>query len=382
MESIGEKFRQTRESKGYTIEQIARDTHIAKRFLESLEAENFDVFPGDPYLMGFMRTYAEYLGLDAQEIIQLYKNLKLQEQPAPIDELISRTPSRPIGRIIAIIVVVVAALGVGLYFLLSSGVLSRSPRPETTVEEETPPPGDILTLTDEIVEQRFTQGDRLLVPVGSDEFPIDLVGVADGLTLRTSAGEVTVGVGESRTLDLNGDERSDVLVILRSVDTIDSPPTVVMRVDRGAVRQTDATEAGTPAAGVADGQTTVAGTTGQTAAVGETSEPSRIQESTVIAEFDERDEFFVEVRFEGYALFRYQFDDEPRVEQYFQQGQTLRVSVRERFNLWVSNAGVARLRVAGQDLTLGDIGEVTAALVTWATPPSAQTQRLELIPVY
>ena len=51
MESIGEKLRQTRESKGYTIEQIARDTHIAKRFLEALEDEDFSVFPGDLYLV-------------------------------------------------------------------------------------------------------------------------------------------------------------------------------------------------------------------------------------------------------------------------------------------------------------------------------------------
>ena len=75
MEAIGDKLRQTRESKGYTIEQIARDTHIAKRFLEALEDENFDVFPGDPYLLGFMRTYSEYLGLEPEEVVTLYKNL-------------------------------------------------------------------------------------------------------------------------------------------------------------------------------------------------------------------------------------------------------------------------------------------------------------------
>ncbi|MFO7781088.1 MAG: helix-turn-helix domain-containing protein, partial [Spirochaetia bacterium] len=88
MESIGEKLRTTRSQKGYSLEQVARDTHIAKRFIEALESEDFDVFPGEPYLLGFLRTYSEFLGLDSQEMVTLYKNLKIQEQPAPIDELI------------------------------------------------------------------------------------------------------------------------------------------------------------------------------------------------------------------------------------------------------------------------------------------------------
>lgn len=375
MESIGEKLRQTRETRGYTIEQIARDTHIAKRFLEALEVEDFDVFPGEPYLMGFMRTYAEYLGLDPAEIVLLYKNLKLQEQPAPIDELIAKTPSRPVGRILLIAVAVVAAVGVGSYFLITGGLFSRSERP-VGEEPVKPPPGNTLTIEDEIVEQRFSQGDRLLIPVGESDYPMDLLAVADGLTVGTAQGEIQVAVGEESVIDVNGDSRPDLLLILRSVDTLDSPPTVVMRVDRGALRAgaTQQTTAAAPSGGTVQA--------GDTPAVGSTSEPTRREEARVIAEFAAREEFFVEVRFEGYALFRHEADGEPRVEQYFQQGQTLRLSVRERFQLWVSNAGVARLRVAGQDITLGETGEVTAALVTWGSAAGSQNQRLELIPVY
>ncbi len=378
MESIGEKLRQTRESKGYTIEQIARDTHIAKRFLEALEAEDFEQFPGDPYLMGFMRTYAEYLGLNPEEIVLLYKNLKLQEQPAPIDELIAKPTSRPIARIVLIAIAVVAALGVGLYFLITSGVFQRSDQP-VAEEPDNRPDGQTYSIVDEIVEQRFSRGDRLLIPVADNEYPVDLVEVNDGLTIETPEGRINLAVNEEAAVDVSGDERPDLVMIVRSVDTLDNPPTVVMRVDRGAVRSVGAGDTaidGTLASSAPSGEP------GETPAVGETSEPSRREETTVIAEFSEREEFFVEARFEGYTLFRYEADEEPRVEQYFQQGQTFRLSVRESFALWVSNAGVVRLRVAGRDITLGENGEVTAARIAWGTSPTAQTQRLELIPVY
>jgi len=369
MESIGEKLRQTREARGYTIEQIARDTHIAKRFLEALENEEFSVFPGDPYLIGFMRTYSEYLGLDAEETVLLYKNLKLQEQPAPIDELISKRPARTLSRIPILVGAGVIVVAVAVYFIITSGILARD-RPQ--VVEETPGPDAQSTfeLTGEWVEQRFSEGDRLSIPVAGELYTIDLVAVTDTLLLETSLGRVSVPVDKEVEIDLSGDDTTDVRLTLRSTDLLDSPPTVVMRVNRGAP---DNLAGETP------------GATGETAtppATGSTSEDARLDEVIVIADFAQREEFFVEVRFEGYTLFRYEVDSEPRVEQYFQQGQTLRTSVVDQFRLWASNSGAARLRVAGQDVTLGSSGQVSAALVTWAEIPDSTDVRLELIPVY
>ena len=44
------KLTSARESLGYTVEQIARDTNIAKSYLNALEHEDFSVFPGETYL--------------------------------------------------------------------------------------------------------------------------------------------------------------------------------------------------------------------------------------------------------------------------------------------------------------------------------------------
>ena len=68
MTPIGEQLRAARERKGLTLDRVADETNIAKRYLAGLEAEDFTVFPGDPYVIGFLRNYADYLGLASDEL--------------------------------------------------------------------------------------------------------------------------------------------------------------------------------------------------------------------------------------------------------------------------------------------------------------------------
>jgi len=121
MESIAEKLRNARGEKGYSLEQVARDTHIAKRYITAMESEDFSVFPGEPYVIGFLKNYSSYLGLNPNEVVNLYRNIKLQEQPAPIDELLDR-PRWPRVWKTLIVVLIILILGVG-GFLLFTGAL-------------------------------------------------------------------------------------------------------------------------------------------------------------------------------------------------------------------------------------------------------------------
>ena len=53
MNAIGEQFKAAREARGLSLDQVADETNIAKRFISAMEAEDFSVFPGDPYIIGF-----------------------------------------------------------------------------------------------------------------------------------------------------------------------------------------------------------------------------------------------------------------------------------------------------------------------------------------
>ena len=87
MEKIGEKLKNTRELKKLTIKDVAKETNISPRYLEAIEDEEFDKIPGETYLMGFLRVYAEYLKLNGDEIVQGYKGYKIGESVTPLEEL-------------------------------------------------------------------------------------------------------------------------------------------------------------------------------------------------------------------------------------------------------------------------------------------------------
>ena len=69
----GEQLRAAREAKGVELAQIAAETRIPIRHLESIEAGRFDAMPSRTYAVGFSRTYAGVVGLDGHEIADLVR---------------------------------------------------------------------------------------------------------------------------------------------------------------------------------------------------------------------------------------------------------------------------------------------------------------------
>ena len=66
MFEIGSSLREARVRQGLEFAEIETGTKIRGKYLRALEDEHFDVLPGETYIKGFLRTYAEYLGLDGQ----------------------------------------------------------------------------------------------------------------------------------------------------------------------------------------------------------------------------------------------------------------------------------------------------------------------------
>ena len=92
MESYGEILRKARETKNLDYETIERETSIIRQFLEGLENEDNSAFPGEAYMQGFMRNYAEYLGVKPETVLTLYKNKRLQESPVPEGLIVHEKP--------------------------------------------------------------------------------------------------------------------------------------------------------------------------------------------------------------------------------------------------------------------------------------------------
>lgn len=89
MSELGNYLKETREEKQITLDDLQRTTKIQKRYLAAIEEGNFDTLPGIFYARAFVKTYAEAIGLDADEVLETYKN----ELPNPQTEAVD-LPSR------------------------------------------------------------------------------------------------------------------------------------------------------------------------------------------------------------------------------------------------------------------------------------------------
>jgi len=75
MTNFGASFKRARESKGISLDQIATETRISSRFLSAIENEEFHLLPGGIFNRGFVRAFAEKVGLDADQAVADYERL-------------------------------------------------------------------------------------------------------------------------------------------------------------------------------------------------------------------------------------------------------------------------------------------------------------------
>lgn len=83
MLEIGNSLRTARGRQGLEFAQVDADTHIRMRYLKALEDERFDLLPGAAYARGFLRTYANYLGLNADLFVDEYNARFAPPEEAP-----------------------------------------------------------------------------------------------------------------------------------------------------------------------------------------------------------------------------------------------------------------------------------------------------------
>jgi cytoskeleton protein RodZ len=360
MESIGEKLSRRREEQHYSVDQAARETHIAKLFIEALESENFEVFPGESYLIGFLRKYSDYLELDAEEMITLYRNTQIQEQPSPMDELLDSKPKTRVGAIIGIAAAAIVVI-TGVILLI---VLGDDAGPTAAVEPESAESSAARTVvfSAEIIEQEFAAQTSILVPLDEEDYRIELRDISNPLNLFVGDESFTLEEGASGFLDLNQDDNPDLRIVFKDSLANGNPVLRLDKVVAGAFAESNPQSASQENDGGI--------------ALGSTSEATREKPVQTILSAESPEPYFIEAIFRGPVLFRYLDEAGQQVEQFYNSGERFQIEVNEYIYFWLSNAGKVQMTVAGQNVLLGRDGEVTAVKLAW------NGTQLELVPMY
>jgi cytoskeletal protein RodZ len=351
MESLGDKLRTAREERGLSISQVSRDTNITIRYIEALENENFSIFPGEPYIVGFLKNYSAYLEADVQKIISLYRAIRIQEQPVPVEQLLLHPPKIPKFVIPAIVILVVlGAGGWGIFNLVANRKKNPS---ENTGTVRTPVE---YLMESNSLEKRLYKNDSVLIPLNNDIYKLELFNLGEAITIRTPGGSVILDLSQEANVDLNNNGVSDLRITV--ADFAKNNP------DMGVLLHfflSDSTV-------VLDDSEYNALYSNNAVSV------------TIIPASPSAYPFTLQLNFTGYCMFRWEVlnerDRSGRNQNYFQRADELNIQAQNGIRIWTSNAQAAKLQVIGggrtYPLEIGSAGEVVVADIRWVVDENSQ----------
>lgn len=131
-------LRMARQRAGHELKDVARVLRIRPSNLEAIESGRFDALPGPTYVTGFLRSYAEYLGLDCDEIVTRYREeIGAASRPELVFPSTNHEGRMPRGWLVFIALLLVVLAYGGWYYYSSQNkgpeVVVAEPPAETSV---------------------------------------------------------------------------------------------------------------------------------------------------------------------------------------------------------------------------------------------------------
>lgn len=132
-QTLGDILLNARKKKHLDIEDISTTLCIKPIYIEALEKGHYYVFPARAYTVGFLRTYAQFLKLDTDEILQLFYQETTDTKEEPMDMLvIEKKMALPSKKTLAIVI------GIFIAFYVIWYLIAKSYSPQSLIEESLP----------------------------------------------------------------------------------------------------------------------------------------------------------------------------------------------------------------------------------------------------
>ncbi|MCS6937691.1 MAG: DUF4115 domain-containing protein [Roseiflexaceae bacterium] len=174
MSQLGERLRAARESQGISLSQAAAETRILQRYLVALEDGDYQNLPGDVYTRGFIRNYAAFLGLPADELIDLYRHERGRTDPIRVVPATSnpRVNGCVAPSLVGVFFVVLALVGVTYLVLSATNRIGENAQLATIPTATLPPaPSPLPTALPEATSAPFPAATPTVAIAGGEVAP-------------------------------------------------------------------------------------------------------------------------------------------------------------------------------------------------------------------
>jgi len=155
--ALGATLRRARESRGLSVDQAAQALRLSARIVTALEECAFERLPGPTYVRGYLRNYAQFLGLAPQPLVDAYGRLPQATQqvdmtaPAPVRQV---TSSDMLVRLGTGVVVLVLLGSAALWWAGHDAANKRPPAPAFPIAAVKPAPRPAPTPREIVSEER------------------------------------------------------------------------------------------------------------------------------------------------------------------------------------------------------------------------------------
>lgn len=206
-QTVGELLRNARLKQGKTLGDVAKELCIRKVYLEAIENSDYENLPPVPYGIGFVRSYAEFVGLNSQRIVQSYKKTVQPEEDDNVGKNSAESNgdfSMPKFRHIL--------FGIcGVLFLAVLWQISlKEQEPEDSEEIEVVDGNDVVM--PEVVMDETAEQDAELSDMGLESIAEAEKELAEATApAETAVTEETPAVNENAPEDVNNDKKNTVM---------------------------------------------------------------------------------------------------------------------------------------------------------------------------
>ncbi|MEH6357479.1 MAG: RodZ domain-containing protein [Pseudomonadales bacterium] len=174
--SVGEQLKKARQGRGWTSSDVAQRLNLTERYIVALETDDYSALPGTIFVRGYLRSYAQCVGLEKEAVVEAYESY-LRANAAPVKlrkrERLKAFSTAPVMRALG-------ALSVLLFVLLSM-YWWRSEQPAVVVV-------GIDSMT--VVEVGTVEGGTKIQTLDMNAFPLAASDHVAGSQLSAAQGDV------------------------------------------------------------------------------------------------------------------------------------------------------------------------------------------------